>query len=626
MSLRWTQSLTNDIDSTCVRVETQADDQRTVYRIEAPSLNMKPDEGSVITPGLATVSTPTQQRFAKQGFAETISVPEKSSVERVIVEWKAGRGVLYLPSAPFLEACEVAIRGDQSAAKSVLDSFQSPVLLPLLCGAFLDIDDVINLVEAVTDAHRHTASTIHSYRYPILRSALVNSTGLSISSASDFEALVDGFDSIEAIGSVSLIDCVADTMLTIHESVTETDDLLASLGYEPAAFEQRQDGRFFACYLAHAVLTDGVSAARGHAMQRRRHLDVNYERGKIEARNAPRHERGRKWRCLICAAARESKGEFAYVLSNALYWTGHATHSDSRIQELLYRGASAVVDLINLPELAGWALFECQLTAGHRLRSRNQFAAAKERFIEARQIAQRYNRLPEWQARYNEVVVRAHDKKDAGCHKAALHTIDSGIEALLQYDLRPESATRIVHHLKGQSCEIEAESVKSSSPEKARSLLAEASDHYDVIDFTRSRDRTNRKRKRIHRSRTGLSESSPNTGAPVESGSDGGESTTDTKPSNVESTSGGSSATDSSASQPAPVAQAKGGEDSEPPSPPRKGPESFPEPDSYPNLDDSLTPHDETKIGSGDIMSGPDAQQSDPNPFDVDDSSEPDWY
>lgn len=629
MVLRWTQSLTEEIDSTCVQ-ERRATYSRTNYRVEVPSLTIEPGEWSVRTPGSATVTTSIQQRNAATGFVETISVPDESSVERVIVEWERGRGVLYLPSRPFFDACEDAIRGDRSAAQSVIHAIKTPVQLPLLCGAFLELSDVIQLVDTVTDADRHTASTLHSYRYPILRSALVNATGLSVTTASGFEALVKGFDSIGAIGPVSTIDCVADAMATVHGSVTETKNLLTSLGYDLAAFEQREDGRFFACLLAHTVLAEDVSAARGYAMRRRRHLDGHYERRKTEARNAPHRERGKKWRRLICAAARESGGEFIYVLSNALYWTGHTIRSDSRVQELLYRAASVVVDRIDLPELAGWAKFEWHVAAGHRLRSRNQFAAAKNRFAEAIEVAQRYNHLPEWQARYNETVVRAHQQTDAGRYEAALKTIDSGIETVLQYDLQPEAATRVVHHLKGQHCEIAAETARSSNPQEARSLLNEAREHYDAIEFTRSRDRTKRKQEQIPRSSTESLDSSPNTRAAHEEGVAESESTVDTKQltneSQTDSTSGDSTATDEESSSKAPeVGEDLGGETS-PPNPPRSEPESFPEPESHPELNDSLTPHDESKTGTGDIMSGPDANNTDSDPFHTEDDSERDHY
>lgn len=629
MVLRWTQALTDEITSTCVQ-ETRPTYSWTNYRVEVPSLTGEPGEWFVRTPGGATVATSIQQRDAATGFVETISVPDESSVERVIVEWDGGRGVLYLPSAPFLDACEDAIRGDRSAAQSVIQAVETPVKLPLLCGAFLELGDVIRLIETVTDADRYAASTIHSYRYPILRSALVNATGLSVTTASNFEALVDGFDSIEAIGPVSAIDCVADAMSTVHRSVTETKDLLTTLGYEPDAFEQREDGRFFAYLLAHAVLTEDVSAAQGYAMRRRRYLDGNYERRKIEARNAPHDERGEKWRRLICAAARESEGEFIYVLSNALYWTGQTIRSDSRVQELVYRGASVVVDRIDLPELAGWATFEWHVAAGHRLRSRNQFSAAETRFAEARKVAQRYNHLPEWQARYNETVVRAHQQTDAGRYEAALKAVENGIETVLQYDLQPETATRIVHHLKGQHCEIAAETARASDPQEARSLLDEAREHYDAIEFTRSRDRTKRKQEQIPRSSTESQDSSPNTRASHESEAAESESAVDTKQptseSQTESTSGDGTATDEKPSRKAPEAGDELGGETSPPNPPRSGPESFPEPESYPELNDSLTPHDESKTGTGDIMSGPDANNTESNPFRTEDDSERDRY
>jgi pterin-4a-carbinolamine dehydratase len=478
-------------------------DSQTQYRVEIPALTLEPGEWSVITPGSATVTTSLQQRDVWTRVVEMISVPNKSSIERVIVEWDDGRGVLYLPSVRFRAMCESAIRGDTSAARSVINAVETPIQIPLLCGAFLKPDEVVELVDAVTSVDRYVASTIHSYRYPILRSALVNETGLSVTVASDFEVLVDGLDLIGSIGSVSMIDSVADTMLTSCESVTEAIELLETLGYDPAAFEQRGDGRFFACVLAHVVLTAGVSAARGHTVQRRRrhqHFEGHYERKKTEASMSSHNKRGEKWRRLVYPAASQPGGEFRYVLANALYWTGHTVRSDSRVQELLYRAASVVVERIDIPKLAGWAKFEWHVAAGHRLRSRHQFKAAERRFTKARQVAQRYTHLPEWQAQYSGVVVRAHRQSDAGEHEAALETLDDGMKHLLRYDLQPETATRIIHHLKGQHCEIAQltspvhATVRSGIKSESRVLVGKHKIGLQIHAPLTSRDQPDRKR------------------------------------------------------------------------------------------------------------------------------------
>ena len=604
-------------------------DSQTQYRVEIPALTLEPGEWSVITPGSAMVTTSLQQRDVWTRVVEMISVPDKSSIERVIVEWDGGRGVLYLPSAPFRAVCEDAIRGDTSAARSVIDAVEAPIQIPLFCGAFLEPDEVVELVDAVTGVDRYVASTIHSYRYPILRSALVNETGLSVTTASDFEILVDGLDLIGSIGSVSIIDSIADIMLTSCGSVAEALDLLETLGYDPAAFEQRGDGRFFACVLAHAVLTAGVSAARGQTMRRRRHFEEHYERKKTEAGMSPHHERGEKWRRLVHPAASQPGGEFRYVLANALYWTGHTVRSDSRVQELLYRAASVVVERIDVPRLAGWAQFEWHVTAGHRLRSRTQFQAAERRFTEARQVAQHYTHLPEWQARYNRVVVRAHRQQDADEHETALKTIDEEITELLKYDLQPETATRIIHHLKGQHCEIAAETARSSDPQRARSLLSEASDHYDAIGFTRSRDRAKRNEERIPRTGSEIRDSSSDTRTSHQSGATKPEAPVGTdqlaSKSPPDSTDGDNTATDEESSLPS--SDSGGKQDREIPRDfPRDGPESFPEPDSYPDFNDPLIPHDESKTGSGDIMLGPDGNNAEPDPFGTERDSERNRY
>lgn len=642
MPLRWTEQLSDGSSVTCLRQEGGSDSQSTAYRLELPLSNDDVDELTVTAPGAAVETTAIRNRESdansKSSSIVSVSLDDTVTIERIILDWAGGREVLYLPSNSFLESCESAIDGSASAARSVLEAFQTPVQLPMICGAFLDIPKVVDLVDVVTDSHRHAASIVHSFRYPIIRGALVDSAGLSVSTASDLETLVDGFDSIDAIGPVTLLDCVADSIATTHDSVAETERLITSLGYDLKSFETGEDGRFFACHLAQTVLAEGIDSAHGHAMSRRRHLDVNYERKKTEALNTPHSERAEKWRQLICPAARKSMGEFVYVLANALYWTGYSIHSDSRMQELLHAAATAAADNIDLPQLEAWATFERHVAAGHRLRRKNQFAGAVGRFEEATEVARRHDFLPTWDVRYNEIVVRAHARTTANDRRAAIDVIETGIEELLQYDLNPDTVNRVIRHLKGQQLEIEAEVLEGSDSEQAHSALSEARNHYDAIGFTRSRDRVSRKLTTVEKSLESVSTSSSGTASssantqPSRDSASTNESLANPDSSDDTSQSGSGPksepASPSPSTSPSPppssATEASPSEDSSASETSRTAPDSFSEPDEYPHLDDSLTPHDESKVGSGDIMSGPDAERDDP--FLPEGDPESGWY
>ncbi|WP_152042688.1 hypothetical protein [Salinigranum salinum] len=609
MVRRWTQSITDDDAVRLVRHERADGVERpraTTYDVRFPATVGEMDDATVVTPGDAVVGPVERSRGEPTGALElTVTVPDDAGVERVVVSWSEGRAVVYVPSARIRERCEAAIDGDESAAAAVLAAFETPVQVPLICGAFLDLPEVVALVDAVTAADGHASSVIHSFRYPILRAALVCPTGLSVSSDAELEALVAGFDAIDAIGSVGLVDALSETMATAFGSATQTAALVASLGYDLADLERRDDGQFFACHLAHLVTTDGVRAARGHTMRRRWQLDGNYERRKFEARTAAYPDRGREWRALLCASARESTDEFVYVLANALYWTGYAVRSDSRMAELLYDGASTVVTAIDLPELRARAQFESHIAAGHRLRSCHQFVAAARRFRDAKWLATRHEFLPTWEPRYNEVVVHAHDLTADGDHEAASRAIDDGIGDLLAYDIHPEAANRAIHHLKGQQLEAEAESVGISDPSRIRGLLRDARDHYAVIDFDRSRDRVERKLEHVewrHGRRA----------TPVEDDTvDAPGSVADPEVDGADATSHETTDVEPRTTETGPSRPATEPDDASTPGPTGAEPRPAPESVAYPDFDDPLTPHDESLVGSADVVTGPESRRND---------------
>lgn len=251
MTLRWSQSIADDMAVSLIQRDTQntADDQRrTEYDVNFPFFEGETEAATFTTPGDAVIEKIERVRGSSTATVELrVGIPEESPIERLVATWDTGRTVVYIPSKSFLRECNAAIDGKSAAAQSVLDDFESPVQVPLICGAFLDLEEVIALVDTITSTHRYAASVIHSFRYPILRGALVSPTGLAVDSGAELETLVDGFDSMAKIGSVSYLDCLADTMATVHGSVGQTEALLESLGHDLSESHTRARPRPVGC-------------------------------------------------------------------------------------------------------------------------------------------------------------------------------------------------------------------------------------------------------------------------------------------------------------------------------------------------------------------------------------------
>lgn len=476
--------------------DTQAEETRTAYTLEFADTPFGLADIQVVRPETARWQTTSRTANPDQ---LTVTTPHETSYERVIITANDRRIVLVVPGGRLLELCTDAIQGDETAANQLVRIFETPVQIPVICGAFLSVEDTIKLLKTVAASNSYAASLLHSYRYEIVRSGLVGHSGLSIETKAELEAFVQGLNEIDAIGRVRVVDAVVDVMATVHETVSETEELLAALGYDRQAFERRHDGLFFACRLAKQSVADGVRAAEGDAMRRRWNIDGNYKRRKAAAESAAYENRDTAWRTLICAAGRESLDEFCYVLANALHWSGEVTRSDSRVAELLYTGAVSVASANELSQVEGRARFKRHIAAGHRLRSRHCFAPAVGRFTTAEQIAGRYSALPDWKPVYNKGVVRAHLLSEQGDHDAAIESLDQTIDEIVEYDLSPDQSNHCVHHLEGQKCEIKALQAESEQPRNAIEALEEAQTHYETIGFDRSSNRVERKLDKIER-------------------------------------------------------------------------------------------------------------------------------
>ncbi|MFB6360103.1 MAG: hypothetical protein ABEH59_02150 [Halobacteriales archaeon] len=483
-------------DST-VDVATDADQSSaewTVYRLRFPFIVNDSAADDIVVSGEGTLRRHEVRSDGGLPVSDmTVRVPNADGVERLAVATESGRLVIYLPGDELLEACERTIAGDDAAAETVVAAFASPVRIPLVAGAFLDTADTVELVRAVTAADHHVASMLHSYRYPVVRSALVSRSGLSVRSWAALETLVEGLDGIADIGDVSAIDALADVMATVHGSIAETDRLFDRLGVDPTSDRRDPDGLLAACYLAHRVVCAGFEAAVGYDIESELPATQNYDRRKRGAFRAEYGQRGTAWRSLLDAAREQSEEEFGFVLAKTLYWTAEESRSDARLAELLFRGAETVAAEHNQVRVKVQSRYKRHLAAGHRLRSAHCFEAAIDQFERTCQLAEDYRFLEPWEPLLARGLVQAHLLRDRGDHRGAVARLDDTIEAVLASEPPTEAANHAVHHITAQKAETRALGDWAAEPALARASLEEARDHYAAIGYGRSQERVERK-------------------------------------------------------------------------------------------------------------------------------------
>lgn len=491
----WKQRVTNEVVASIEGAQRRDGEAQSRYEYEI-RLPVGRESSADIHPIGQTRLLRTRWSADETGVLRLlITIPDESTVERFAVQIGKAGTVVYLPSPDFLDAVQAASAGEEEAASSILDAFDSPVQLPVICGTFLSVSDVLDLVAGVTEVSRHASSYLHSYRYGIVRAALTSNSGLTVRSYSGLEALIRGLDSIGNIGPVDILDALGDVMATLYDTPAEMNSLLDALGADRRAVERRDDGFFFLCYLAHFVEAEGIEAAEGHAMTRHWWIHGNYERRVFEARNVEFSERGTAWRRLLCEAARQDRQDFAYVLANACYWSAKERQSDSRVSGHLLSGAIAAAQEINLEHVESRARFERRLDIAHRLRSSHNYKPALPHFRAAERLAQTYDYLPTWRVRYGRGICQAHALVNAGDADAAVNTLTDTIDAVLQFDVEGDRLTTITHHLTAQKHEILGDS--NESPSETYEHYEAASNHFDIIDFDRSQKRCARKRARV---------------------------------------------------------------------------------------------------------------------------------
>jgi hypothetical protein len=590
----WDVSLHGEATVTVTQVaDRDIDDGQCGYRLTIESAESPTD--LVVTSTAETVVATPEQDESDQ--AVVVTLPEDHGLARVSVRHGSHKQRLFLPGSTLRHQCLAAIDGDVDAARVLLSTFDDPIQVPAMCGAFLDLREIGALIETLGRVNRYTAGRLHSYRYPLVRSAIVSPVGLSVSTADELKTLVEAIDSAESVGSVTLLDSLAEVMATISPSPAQTDQLLDNLGIDREPIKRRDTGFLFTCSLAQRVTTEDIGAAQDYALERQWWVNGEYEGRKTRAENLPYGERDEAWRKLLCIGARQSQDEFAYALANALYWSGEISRSDSRVSELLFEAAGTVAAAIGLEYLEGRARYELTVSKGHRLRSQNCYELATRQFSDAIEIVSEHEFLPDWEPVYARANAHSAALDTAGKHEGAVTVLEDAVTEMFEYDVPEEKLNHIIHHLEGQKLETQAKIADfADESETPATLLEEAKTHYDVIDLARSKGRTEQK---LDQAR----EAAPDTETAAETAE------TSTTESQTTTTANGTHASTS--------AEAGGAAGHGNQSPRRAGEHvrsdhARTEFETNPELNDTLVPPDTDEAGGTDLMTSPEDREDDP--------------
>ncbi|WP_435095139.1 hypothetical protein [Halarchaeum sp. P4] len=509
---RWTHTLADGSESTVTRV---VGDHETG---DAPATD---DTGSDAAPDVESgprrrydwrlpeslpVETPADDvTLERDGARVTVIVPDGVGAAHVRVTTDAGTSRLTLLDPTVGGHLTDALRGDDEAAHALANAFGSAVAAVHACAATLDIEGIVDLVDALASADGDASDDLHARRYALCRAAALGTNGLALARAAEFERLAEGLDSVADIGDVDTLDALGD-LVAVHGLEPVRD-----LGYDLVRLAHREDGRFEAYWLAAVARgrpdgaterasasnatreQDGLEAARDVASGRG--ADGEYGRLKDRAADADYHERGAAWRALCGPASRRSRSEFAYVLANACYWTGEVGRTDARADELCYDGAIAAARAEGIEWITAHARYERARAVGHRHRSARNHAFAVAAFERARAVAVEYDYdgLTPWDPLYSRTVVASNAASARGDHTAAVRILEEGRDEIAALDPPAERFEEIRHHLDGQRHERLALVARTEEDGAVETHLEAAREHYAAVGFERSRERIDSK-------------------------------------------------------------------------------------------------------------------------------------
>lgn len=417
-----------------------------------------------------------------------VTVHEDAALAGVRLTAGDHSAAIRLPSPDFDDRLDGALDGDRDAARTLLGTFERAVPAVFACAPFVDVDGFVALVDVLAAASSTAADALHAARYDLVRTAATTDAGVQVDTAAEFEALATGLDGIADIGDVDVLNALGDTIAVAHDSAGESRAFLSALGFDLSALADRENGRFVASFLAQVARTAGVHDAKQQAARRASAVDhADFEAAKAAAERADYWDRGEAWREAVLSAAERSVDEFAYVLANALYWSGEVGRSDSRADELCYEGAAAAAATIDLEWVAGHATYERHRAAAHRHRSGRNHALALSQFESARETAHAHSFLDPWEPTYSAAIVRSNQLSATKNHEKAVAVLDEALDELGAEDVPDERFAEMRDHLVGQRHERQAKLAAGSDDRLAH--LEAALDHYESVGFDRSVER-----------------------------------------------------------------------------------------------------------------------------------------
>ena len=419
----------------------------------------------------------------------TAVLPADAAVVRLRVTVPDGTGRLSLPGPAFEDRLTAALDGDTGAARALVREAGGVVALALSAGECLDVADLVALLDAVAGASGSAADDLHARRYDLARAVLATDAGPRVSERESVVSLAEGLDAIGAIGDVSLPAVVADAMHLAAGTPRGARAFLREYGFGVQELAERGDGSFLAALLAHATVTGGVAAAKRLASGWP--AEKTFEAAEADAESADYWERGEAWRAVVPTAADRGDEAFAYVLANALYWSGEVDRGDSRLAELLFDGAARAGREVGLEWVVGHARFERARARGHRHRTSRNHALAIAAFDAARAVADEYGFLDAWEPVYTRTVVASNMHSADGDHDAAVAALDEGKAALEAMDVPEGRHEEMVAHLDAQRHERRA--IQTGNPAERRSHLDSALEGYEAVGFERSVERIREK-------------------------------------------------------------------------------------------------------------------------------------
>jgi len=477
---RWERPLPGDATATVTRVvgdhELPEEDGERRFRVDCSSRVASAD----VDAGTATVAA--EDRV-------TVVLPSDAGLARLRVAVPDGTGRLSLPGPAFEGQLTATLDGDPGAARALVRETGGAMALALAAGEFLAVDDLVDLLEAAAESAGSTADDLHARRYDLARAIVATDAGPRADGREPMQRLVDGLDAIDAVGDVALDAVVADAMHLAAGTPRGARAFLRDCGFGVQELTERGDGSFPAALLAHATVTGGVPAAKRLASGWP--AEKTFDAAEADAESADYWERGEAWRAAVPTAADRGDEAFAYVLANALYWSGEVDRGDGRLAELLFDGAEVAGRNVDLEWVVGHARFERARARGHRHRTSRNHALAIAAFDEARMVADEYGFLDAWEPVYTRTVVASNMHSARGDHDAAVAALDAGQDALADLGVPEGRHEEMVAHLDAQRHERRA--IQTGNSAERRSHLESALENYEAVGFERSVDRIREK-------------------------------------------------------------------------------------------------------------------------------------